>query len=83
MDERIYKYEITVFHETDGEEHIYKGVVLAASFALATKKVVNAFEYKGEHTSQYDCLVSDVTIREYVDDAGEPTDIYVFEKGEQ
>lgn len=82
MDERIYKYKVTVFQEADGDEHVYRGVVLAASFALATQKIVKAFEFKGKHTSQYDCLICDVTIKEYVDDVGEPTDIYVFEEGE-
>lgn len=83
MGERIYKYKVTVYHESDGDEHVYKGVVLAASFALATDKVVKAFEFKGTNTSEYDCLICDVTIKEYADDAGEPTDVYVFEEGEE
>lgn len=83
MDERIYKYKVTVYRTADDDEHVYRGVVLAASFALATKKIVEAFEFKGENTHQYDCLICDVTIKEYVDDTGQPTDIYVFEEGEQ
>ena len=82
MDERIYKYEVTVYKEYEGDEFVYKGVVLASSFADATSKVVKAFEYKGEYSSQYDCIICDVTIKEYLDDAGEPTDIYVFKEGE-
>ena len=83
MNEHIYKYEVTVYRETDGDEHIYKGVVLASSFAQATDKVVKAFEYRGERTSMYDCLICDVTIKEYLDEAGDYTDIYVFEEGEK
>lgn len=83
MNEHIYKYEVTVYRETDGDEHIYKGVVLASSFAQATDKVVEAFEYKGERTSQYDCLIYEVTIKEYLDGAGDHTDVYVFEEGEK
>lgn len=83
MDEYIYKYEITVYQEADGDEHIYKGVVLATSFAQATDKLVKAFEYKGQNTSQYDCLICSVTVKEYVDEAGDYTDIYVFKEGEQ
>lgn len=82
MEEYIFKYQVTVYQEVDGDEHVYKGVVLASSFANATEKVVKAFEYKGEHTSQYDCLICDVTIKEYMDDAGNYTDLYVFEDDE-
>ena len=82
MDERIFKYKVTVYQEVDGDEHVYKGVVLATSFTNATDKVVKAFEFKGEHTSQYDCLICNVTIEDYADDAGGPTDVYVFEEGE-
>ena len=58
MDERIFRYKITVYKEVDGDEHVYRGVVLATSFGNATDKVVNAFEYKGEHTIllMYMCL---------------------------
>lgn len=83
MNEHIYKYEVTVYQAADSDEHIYKGVVLATSFTQATDKVVKAFEYKGEHTSQYNCLICDVTIKEYLDGAGDYTDIYVFEEGEK
>ena len=82
LNKHIYKYEITVFQESDGDEHVHKGVVLATSFAQAMDKLVKAFEYKGKHTSQYDCLICSVTIKEYVDEAGDYTDIYVFEEGE-
>ena len=82
MDARIFRYKVTVYKEVDGDEHVYRGIVLATSFGNATDKVVNAFEYKGEHTSQYDCLICNVTIEEYLDDAGDPTDVYVFEEGE-
>ena len=83
MDEYIYKYEVTVYQVNDGDEHIYKGVVLASSFGQATDKVVKAFEYKGERTSQYDCLICDITIKEYLDGVGDHTDIYVFKEGEE
>ena len=83
MEEYLFKYKVTAYHESDGDEHVYKGVVLATSFANATDKVVKAFEFKGEHTSQYDSLICNVTIEEYFDDAGEHTDIYVFEEGEK
>lgn len=83
MEKYLFKYKVTVYHESDGDEHIYKGVVLATSFANATEKVVKAFEFKGEHTSQYDCDICNITIEEYLDDAGEHTDIYVFQEGEQ
>lgn len=83
MEEYLFKYKITVYHESDSDEHVYKGVVLATSFSNATDKVVKAFEFKGEHTSAYDCEICNVTIEEYRDDAGEHTDIYVFEEGEQ
>ena len=83
MNEHIYKYEITVYQESDGDEHVYKGVVLAASFTQATDKLVKAFEFKGQNTSAYDCLICNITIKEYVDDAGDYTDIYVFEEEEK
>lgn len=83
MDEHIYKYEIIVYKEADGDEHVYKGVVLAASFAQATDKLVKAFEFKGRTTSQYDCLICSVTVKDYLDEAGDYTDIYVFEEGEK
>ena len=83
MEEYLFKYKVTVYQEQDGDEHIYKGVVLATSFGNATDKVVKAFEFRGEHTSQYDCYICNITIEEYMDDAGEHTDIYVFQKGEQ
>ena len=83
MNEHIYKYEVTVYRVADGDEHVYKGVVLANSFTQATDKVVKEFEYKGEHTSQYNCLICDVTIKEYLDGAGDYTDIYVFKEGEE
>ena len=82
-EEYLFKYKVTVYQEQDGDEHVYKGVVLATSFANATDKIVKAFEYKGEHTSEYDCEICDVTIKEYLDEVGEHTDIYVFEEGEQ
>ena len=82
MKEYIFKYQVTVYQEVDGDEHVYKGVVLASSFTNAVDKVVKGFEYKGEHTSQYDCLICDITIKEYVDEAGNYTDIYVFEDDE-
>lgn len=82
MEKYLFKYKVTVYHESDGDEHVYKGIVLATSFTDATDKVVKAFEFKGEHTSQYDCLICDITVKEYMDEAGEHTDIYVFEEGE-
>lgn len=82
MDERIFKYEITVYQESDGDEHVHKGVVLATSFAQATDKLVKAFEFKGEYISKYNCLICSVIVKEYVDEAGDYTDIYVFEEGE-
>ncbi len=83
MEEYLFKYKVTVYQEQDGDEHIYKGVVLANSFAQATEKVVNAFEFKGENTHAYDCEICDVTIKECFDEGGEHTDLYVFEEGEQ
>ena len=83
MEKYLFKYRVTVYQESDSDEHIYKGVVLANSFAKATEKVVNAFEYKGAHTSAYDCAICDVTIEEYLDEGGEHTDLYVFKEGEQ
>lgn len=83
MEEYLFKYKVTVYQAADGDEHIYKGVILAHSFANATKKVVEAFEYKGTKTSEYDCIICDVTIKEYLNEGGEHTDLYVFEEGEQ
>jgi hypothetical protein len=82
IEEYLFKYKVTVYQEVDGDEHVYRGVVLASSFAHATEKVVKAFEYKGTNTSSYDCEICDVTIEEYMDDAGDHTDLYVFEEGE-
>ena len=78
MNEHIYKYEVTVYRGISSDEHIYKGVVLADSFTQATDKVVKTFEYR-----EYDCLICDVTIKEYLDGDGDYTDIYVFEEGEK
>lgn len=83
MEEYLFKYKVTVYQESDGDEHIYGGVVLATSFGNATDKVVKAFEFRGEQTSQYDCYICNVTIEEYMDEAGEHTDIYVFKEGEK
>lgn len=83
MREYLFRYKVTVYQEADGDEHIYKGVVLAHSFANATEKVVKAFEFKGTNTSAYDCEICDVTIKEYLDEGGQHTDLYVFEEGEQ
>lgn len=83
MEEYLFKYKVTVYKEQDGDEHTYKGVVLARSFAHATEKVVEAFEFKGTATSAYDCYICDVTIKEFLDEGGEHTDLYVFEEGEQ
>ena len=83
MTEYLFKYKVTVYQEQDSDEHIYKGVVLAHSFASATEKVVKAFEFKGKNTSAYDCEICDVTIKEYLDEGGEHTDLYVFEEGER
>lgn len=83
MEEYLFKYKVTVYQAQDGDEHIYKGVVLANSFSQATEKVVEAFEYKGTATSEYDCEICDVTIEEYLDEGGEHTDLYVFAEGEK
>jgi hypothetical protein len=82
IEEYLFKYQVTVYHESDGDEHIYRGVVFAHSFAHATEKVVEAFEFKGTSTSAYDSIICDITIKEYLDEAGDHTDIYVFEEGE-
>lgn len=82
MTEYLFKYKVTVYQEQDSDEHIYKGVVLAHSFASATEKVVKAFEYKGTKTSAYDCEICNVKISEYLDEGGEYTDIYVFNDDE-
>lgn len=81
-EEYLFKYKVTVYEEVDGDEHVYKGVVMANSFAQATKKVVEAFEFKGTSTSEYDCEICNITIEDYYDEAGEHTDIYVFKEGE-
>ena len=83
MEKYLFKYKVTVYKAQDGDEHVYRGVVLANSFAQATEKVVNAFEYKGTHTSEYDSVICDVTIEEYLDEGGEHTDLYVFKEGEK
>jgi hypothetical protein len=83
MKEYLFKYKVTVYQESDGDEHVYRGVVLANSFAQATTKVVNAFEFQGTYTSEYDCAICNVTIEEYLDEAGEHTDLYVFKEEEK
>ena len=83
IEEYLFKYKVTVYKAQDGDEHVYRGVVLANSFAQATEKVVNAFEFKGTNTSAYDCEICDVTIKEYLDEAGEHTDLYVFTDDEE
>ena len=83
MEEYLFKYKVTVYQAQDGDEHVYRGVVLASSFANATEKVVKAFEYKGTNTSAYDCEICDVTIEEYLDEAGEHSDLYVFTDDEE
>ena len=83
MEEYLFKYKVTVYKEQDGDEHIYKGIVLANSFAQATEKVVNAFEFKGISTSAYDSIICNITIEEYFDEAGDHTDLYVFAEGEK
>ena len=83
MEEYLFKYKVTVYQESDGDEHVYRGVVSATSFGNATDKVVKAFEFRGKDTSQYDCYICNVTIAEYMDEAGKHTDIYVFKEGEE
>lgn len=83
MKEYLFEYKVTVYQAADSDEHIYKGVVLAHSFASATEKVVEAFEYKGTKTSAYDCEICNVTIKEYLDEGGEHTDLYVFKEEER
>lgn len=82
IEEYIFKYKVTVYEAADGDEHVYRGVVLANSFAHATEKVVDAFAYKGTNTSAYDCEICDITIEEYLDEAGNHTDLYIFKDDE-
>ena len=83
VEEYLFKYKVTVYQAQDGDEHIYKGVVLAGSFAHATEKVVKAFEFKSTTTPAYDCEICDITIAEYLDEAGNHTDLYVFTDDEE
>lgn len=76
----LYKYKITVFNHRDGDEAVYKGVVMAKNFSDATDKVVKAYEYYGTETDEYDVEVCDITISPVIDNEGKVDCIYEFEE---
>lgn len=78
MTERIIKFKITVFQEYDGDERVYEGVVMARDFSDAVQKLIKEFSYHDEAKKDVDCIVCDVYVEEYLDNAGNHTDIYVF-----
>lgn len=78
MTERMIKFKITIFREYDDDEHAYEGVVMARDLGDAAQKLFKEFSYHDEAKKGVDCIVCDIYVEEYLDNVGNPTDIYVF-----
>lgn len=78
MTERMIKFKITVFKEYTDDEHIYEGVVMAKDLGDAAQKLFKEFNYHDKAKKGVDCIVCDIYVEEYLDNVGNPTDIYVF-----
>jgi hypothetical protein len=78
MTERMIKFKITVFQEYNSDERVYEGVIMARDLGDAAQKLFKEFSYHNETKKNVDCIVCNLYVEEYLDDAGNPTDIYIF-----
>lgn len=74
---RAWDYTVRYYDEYSGEEKEYSGVVFAKSMAKVTKKLYKAYHYE-DPDKRFSAYVSSITVEEYCDDGGNPTDIYEF-----
>ena len=72
---RAWGYTVVYYDEYSGEEKVCHGVVFAKSMAKATKKLHKAYHYE-DPNKKYSTCVDSITVEDYCDEGGEPTDIY-------
>lgn len=79
---RAWDYVVVYYDEYSGEEKVCRGVVFAKSMAKATKKLYKAYHYD-DPNGKYGAYVASITVEEYCDEGGNPTDIYEIASGGQ
>lgn len=72
---RVWKYKLLIYDEHLGDEYQAEGVVFAKSYADAARKLDDGYTYI-DVNGEYGTIICEMTITEYLDEAGEPTDIY-------
>ena len=79
---RAWDYVVEYYDEYSGEEKVCRGVVFAKTMAKATKKLYNAYHYD-DPNGKYGAYVASITVEEYCNEGGDPTDIYEIASGGQ
>ena len=72
---RAFEYKMTLFNECIDDEYDVEGAVFAKDFTDAVKKLEKAYTYD-DPNHKHSTVICDLSVKEYFDPAGEPTDIY-------
>jgi hypothetical protein len=72
---RAFEYKMTLFNESVDNEYDVEGAVFAKNFGDAIKKLEDAYTYN-DPNHKHGVEICDIYVKEYLDPAGEPTDIY-------
>lgn len=72
---RVWKYKLIVYDEHLGDEYPAEGVIFAKSYADAAGKLDGAYSFI-DFNGEYGTYICNMTIEEYLDNGGDPTEIY-------
>lgn len=72
---RVWEYALLIYDEHLGDEYWAEGIVFAKTYADAARKLDDNYTYI-DANGEYGTTICKMTITEYLDEAGAPTDIY-------
>ena len=72
---KAFEYKMTLYNHGIEDEYDVEGAIFAKNFLDAVKKLEKAYAYD-DPTDEHTVEICDIYIKEYLDPAGETTDIY-------